>query len=192
LGSELEKIRLRIWLLLTQWVQVLKFRCTFPTKALSVQDCQIFLGPNIPKREKIFTKWSKNIPNGHTTFNNVYHSKDLLILPRSVLFGLKINRLATLFPCPLCREHNKVSIISRSLKQQQRQRKCLMDVTQPKCNTANFLLCHTCDNSPLWKLRFSSVRVERDPCYVFWNFFRRKRLAKNWRFRLKLLLSGHI
>jgi hypothetical protein len=28
------------------------------------QGCQIFLGPNIPKREK-YTKWLQNIPSGH-------------------------------------------------------------------------------------------------------------------------------
>jgi hypothetical protein len=32
-----------------------------------VQGCQIFLGPNIPKREK-YTKWPKTIPSGHTLY----------------------------------------------------------------------------------------------------------------------------
>jgi hypothetical protein len=69
--------------------------------AQSEQGCQICLGPNIPKREKInkrttnSTKRLKNIPNGrkinqHFPFNGPPKHTQIGI------FGLKINHLATL------------------------------------------------------------------------------------------------
>jgi hypothetical protein len=51
------------------------------------QGCQIFLGPNIPKRET-YTKWPQTIPNGRKIFRmvtkyiDIFHSKALQILPK--------------------------------------------------------------------------------------------------------------
>jgi hypothetical protein len=68
-------------------------RKTYST-ACAEQGCQIFLGPNMPKREKIYqmtTHYTKRpyiIPNGRkifqivTKYNNILFSKDLHNLPK--------------------------------------------------------------------------------------------------------------
>jgi hypothetical protein len=61
------------------------------------EGCQIFLGPNLPKREK-YTKGPQTTLNGLTLnqmadkYTNIFRSKAL----RFGMFGLKINHLATL------------------------------------------------------------------------------------------------
>jgi hypothetical protein len=71
------------------------------------QGCQIFLGPNIPKWENICTKWPQTIPNGHKLYqmiknipngHKIWQHIPLRGPPtfsRIVIFGLKINHLAT-------------------------------------------------------------------------------------------------
>jgi hypothetical protein len=72
------------------------------------QGCQIFLGPNIPKRKK-YAKWPKTIPKGHKLYQmavkvfqmvikytNIFHSKALRIFTKFGIFGLKTNHLSRL------------------------------------------------------------------------------------------------
>jgi hypothetical protein len=67
----------------------------------SVHGCQIFLGPNVPKWEKIYqmttnyTKLPYIVPNGHKilqmiiTHHNIFHSKDIQNLPKLGFLVLK-------------------------------------------------------------------------------------------------------
>jgi hypothetical protein len=71
------------------------------------QGCQICLGPNKPKRENVpndhklyqtainYTKWSKNIPNGHKILHHFSFQGPPNFTQRGI-FGLKRNHPATL------------------------------------------------------------------------------------------------
>jgi hypothetical protein len=56
---------------------------------------------------KIYTKWPKYIPNGHSIFQmnrnytKIFHSKALKNIPELIFFGMKIYHLATLWSCVL-------------------------------------------------------------------------------------------
>jgi hypothetical protein len=112
------------------------------------QGCQIFLGPNIPKREK-HTHWPQTIPNGHilyqmvinntkrpyiisnghklyqtaVKFTNIFHYKALQNIPKLGFFGLKINNLATLLPISLCMKLSFSAVYYRRQSQYKMPRK---------------------------------------------------------------------
>jgi hypothetical protein len=57
------------------------------------QGCQIFLGPNIPRREK-YNKWPQTIPNGHKLYQmDIKYSKWSLNIP-----AFTIQRPSKIFP----------------------------------------------------------------------------------------------
>jgi hypothetical protein len=78
------------------------------------QGHQIFLGPNIPKREK-YTKLTQTIPNGHihiipsghklyqtaSKYTNSFHFKAPQNILKNWIFGLKISLLAALPVSPV-------------------------------------------------------------------------------------------
>jgi hypothetical protein len=80
-----------------------------PESWLLGHGCQIFLGPNIPKRGKIYqmtTDYSKRpyiLPHGRKLFQTVikythiFHSNSVQSFNHIGIFGMAINHLATLF-----------------------------------------------------------------------------------------------
>jgi hypothetical protein len=84
----------------------------FSTPGTTIQGCQIFLGKHTKNGENInqmtikCTKWTQNIPNYRKIDQMVITCTNIFLcklqkepkFTQIVIFGLKINHLATLFP----------------------------------------------------------------------------------------------
>jgi hypothetical protein len=78
---------------------------TWERSSVDIQGCQIFLGPNIPKREN-YTKGTQTIPNDHKIYDKavkypnghtIYkHFQDPPKNTQIGIFGMNMNHLANL------------------------------------------------------------------------------------------------